>query len=155
MWRNLRKTKIKQSNIMHDADVSIQGMRADWMLDESKNDVNQTRSQSLDELLWCNWSVVSTALHVLLSTCYNKHGTVDQWLALSPHSEKVLGLIPTGAGPFCVEWSLHVLPVSAWVFPGCSGFPLLSKTCTLNKHKTVTRALSLHSIFCILSKQPE
>uniref|UniRef100_A0A668A4K5 C-type lectin domain-containing protein n=1 Tax=Myripristis murdjan TaxID=586833 RepID=A0A668A4K5_9TELE len=31
-------------------------------------------------------------------------GTVVQWLALSPHSEKVLGSIPT-QGPFCVEFA--------------------------------------------------
>ncbi|KAF7665560.1 hypothetical protein LDENG_00137920, partial [Lucifuga dentata] len=32
--------------------------------------------------------------------------TVAQWLALLPHSKKVLGSIPGwGAGPFCVEFA--------------------------------------------------
>ncbi|KAF7641606.1 hypothetical protein LDENG_00276350 [Lucifuga dentata] len=42
---------------------------------------------------------------------------VAQWLALLPHSKKVLGSIPSGAGPFCVEFecSPHVRVGSLWV----------------------------------------
>ncbi|KAF7661918.1 hypothetical protein LDENG_00250870, partial [Lucifuga dentata] len=36
---------------------------------------------------------------------YIKSGTVVQWLALLPHSKKVLGSIPAKAGPFCVEFA--------------------------------------------------
>ncbi len=43
-----------------------------------------------------------------------------QWLALSPHSKKVVGSNP--GCPGLSVWSLHVLPVSAWVLSGCSGF---------------------------------
>ena len=48
-------------------------------------------------------------------------GTVAQWLALLPHSKKVLGSFPAQPGPFCV--SLHVLPVFAWVSSGVLRFP--------------------------------
>ena len=42
--------------------------------------------------------------------CLNKHahdsgGTVAQWLALLPHSKKVLGSFPAQPGPFCVEFA--------------------------------------------------
>jgi len=46
------------------------------------------------------------------------------WLAPSPHSERVQGSIPTWGLPV---WSLHVLPVYAWVLSGYSGFLQLSK----------------------------
>ena len=36
-----------------------------------------------------------------------------QWLALLPHSKKVLGL---NLSQDVSVWSLHVLPVSAWVY---------------------------------------
>ena len=45
---------------------------------------------------------------------------VAQWLALLPHSAMDLGSIPSLGS--LSEWSLHVLPVSAWVSSGCSGF---------------------------------
>ena len=45
--------------------------------------------------------------------------TVVWWLAPSPHSERVPGLIPTWG---LSVWSLHVLPVYAWVLSGYSGF---------------------------------
>ena len=32
-------------------------------------------------------------------------GTVAQWLALLPHSKKVLGSFPAQPGPFCVEFA--------------------------------------------------
>ena len=40
-----------------------------------------------------------------------------QWLALSPHSKKVLG-----PSQDVSVWSLHVLPVSVWVYSGYSSF---------------------------------
>ena len=59
-----------------------------------------------------------------------------QWLALLPHSKKVLGSFPPSPG--LSVWSLHVLPVFAWVSSGYSGFLPLQKTCTGNaKHNTV------------------
>ena len=42
-----------------------------------------------------------------------------QWLALLPHSKKVLGL---NLSQDVSVWSLHVLPVSAWVYSMYSGF---------------------------------
>ena len=49
------------------------------------------------------------------------HGdTVVRWLALSPHSKKVVGSYPGWPGRSV--WSLHVLPVSVWVLSGYSGF---------------------------------
>ena len=50
---------------------------------------------------------------------YYGGGTVLQWLALSPHAKKVLGLIPS-QGPSV--WSLHVLPESVWVLSRFSRF---------------------------------
>ncbi len=47
-------------------------------------------------------------------------GMVAQWLAVSHDSKRVLGLIPSWG---LSVWSLHVLPVFAWVSSGCSGFP--------------------------------
>jgi len=41
------------------------------------------------------------------------------WLAPSPHSERVPGSTP---GWSLSVWSLHVLPVYAWVLSGYSGF---------------------------------
>ena len=35
----------------------------------------------------------------------NEGGTVAQWLALLPHSKKVLGSFPAQPGPFCVEFA--------------------------------------------------
>ena len=68
--------------------------------------------------------------------------TVAQVLALPPHSKKVMGSIPAwgavGSGGQVLPrvhsaqvgyllglsvWSLHVLPVPAWVYSGYSGFP--------------------------------
>ena len=51
--------------------------------------------------------------------------TVAQWLALSPPSKKALGSNPGRSRSFQVlsVWSLHVLPVPAWVYSGYSGFP--------------------------------
>merc|ERR1712035_185044 len=51
-------------------------------------------------------------------------GTVVQWLALPPHSKKVAGSILTWG---LSVWSLHVLPVPAWVLSGYSGFLPQSK----------------------------
>ncbi|KAF7646406.1 hypothetical protein LDENG_00188220 [Lucifuga dentata] len=48
---------------------------------------------------------------------------VAQWSALLPHSKKVLGLIPRWGRQGLSVWSLHVLPVFAWVSSGCSSFP--------------------------------
>ena len=41
------------------------------------------------------------------------------WLALSPHSKRVPGSTP---GWGLSVWSLHVLPVYAWVLSGYSGY---------------------------------
>ena len=46
------------------------------------------------------------------------------WLALSPHSERVPGSIPTRG---LSVWSLYVLPVYVWVLSGYSGFLTPSK----------------------------
>jgi len=46
------------------------------------------------------------------------------WLALSPHSERVPGSTPSWG---LSVWSLHVLPVYAWVLSEYSGFLPLSK----------------------------
>lgn len=37
---------------------------------------------------------------------------------LSPHSKRFLGCIPSGGGSRPSVWCLHILTVSAWVFPG-------------------------------------
>jgi len=47
--------------------------------------------------------------------------TVVWWLAPSPHSKKVPGSTPVWG---LSVWSLHVLPVYAWVLSGYSGFLL-------------------------------
>ena len=46
------------------------------------------------------------------------------WLALLPHSKKVPGSNPSRG---LSVWSLHVLPVLAWVSSGYSGFLPQSK----------------------------
>ena len=46
------------------------------------------------------------------------------WLAPSPPSQRVPGLTPSWG---LSVWSLHVLPVYAWVLSGYSGFHPLSK----------------------------
>ncbi len=61
-----------------------------------------------------------------------------RWLALLSHSKKVPGLSPAGTGGLSV-WSLHILPVSAWVYaevllPVSSHSP---KTCRLGELKTL------------------
>ncbi|MEQ2233576.1 hypothetical protein ILYODFUR_023282 [Ilyodon furcidens] len=50
--------------------------------------------------------------------------TVAQLVALLPCSKKVLGSIPVQG---LSAWSLHVLPVHAWVLTGYSGFLPQSK----------------------------
>lgn len=47
--------------------------------------------------------------------------TVAEWLPLPPHSMKVAALIPMFSWGLSA-WSLHALPVSAWVLFGFSGF---------------------------------
>ena len=65
--------------------------------------------------------------------------TVAQWLALLPHSKKVLG-----SSPDLSVWSWHVLPVFAWVSSGYSGFLPHQKTRILYScHCPVTKALAL------------
>ena len=61
-----------------------------------------------------------------------------QWLALLPLSKKVLGSIPSVGLP---EWSFHVLPVSAWVSSGHSGFLPHPKHALLPLHLTKAMAL--------------
>ncbi|MED6272368.1 hypothetical protein CHARACLAT_029556 [Characodon lateralis] len=53
--------------------------------------------------------------------------TVVQLVALLPCSKKVLGLTPGGG---LSAWSLHVLPMHAWVLTGYSGFLPQSKNMT-------------------------
>ena len=53
------------------------------------------------------------------------------WLALLPHNKRVPGSIP---GWGLSVWSLHVLPVYAWVLSGYSGFLPPSK----NMHVRLT-----------------
>ena len=54
--------------------------------------------------------------------------TVEQGLALLPHSKKVAGSRPPWSWVWDLSvWSLHVLPVSAWVLSGFSGFLPQSK----------------------------
>ena len=48
-----------------------------------------------------------------------------QWLALLPHSARDPSSIPS-LGSLSV-WSLYILPMSAWVSSGCSGFLPQSK----------------------------
>jgi len=73
----------------------------------------------------------ATTLTNFLQVHHRKHPfwmynhTVAQWLALLPHSARDPGSIP-GLGSLSV-WSLHILPVSAWVSSGCSGFLPQSK----------------------------
>eukprot|EP00061_Rhincodon_typus_P016680 g45017.t1 len=52
-------------------------------------------------------------------------GMVAQWLALPPHSNQGPRFKPTFRQQSV--WSLHILPVSAWVSVGCSGFLPQSK----------------------------
>ncbi|MEQ2222630.1 hypothetical protein ILYODFUR_028305 [Ilyodon furcidens] len=62
-------------------------------------------------------------MHSIISTgC-----TVAQLVALLPCSKKVLGLTPGGG---LSAWSLHVLPMHAWVLTGYSGFLPQSKNMT-------------------------
>ena len=57
--------------------------------------------------------------------------TVVWWLAPSPHSKRVPGLIPSWG---LSVWSLHDLPVYAWVLTGYSGFlpPSRKNACKAN-----------------------
>ena len=62
------------------------------------------------------------------------------WLASSPHSERVPGSTP---GRGLSVWSLHVLPVYAWVLSGYSGFLPPSKNMhvrLIGVSKTVLRS---------------
>ncbi len=63
-----------------------------------------------------------SALLPFFSACASEAGsTVVQWLALSPHSKRVLGLHPPADwGPSV--WCLHALLVPARVFSRYSGF---------------------------------
>ena len=62
-----------------------------------------------------------------------------QWLALLPHSKKVLG-----SSPDLSVWSWHVLAVFVWVSSGYSGFLPHQNTCILYScHCPVTKALAL------------
>ena len=49
-------------------------------------------------------------------------GMMEQWLALLPHRARDPGSIPASG-----HYLLHVLPMSAWVSSGCSGFLPQSK----------------------------
>lgn len=48
---------------------------------------------------------------------------VSNWLARLSHSAQVQGLIP---GSKILVWSLHILPMTAWVLSGYFGFLPLS-----------------------------
>jgi len=56
-----------------------------------------------------------------------------QWLALLPHSARDPGSIPASG-----HWSLYILPVSAWVSSGCSGFLPQSKDVRWIGHAKLT-----------------
>jgi len=56
--------------------------------------------------------------------CAKRFAYTARWLAPSPHSERVPGSTPTWG---LSVWSLHVLPVYAWVLSRYSGFLPLSK----------------------------
>ena len=60
--------------------------------------------------VWVAFKINSEILNNVLG------GTVAQWLALMPHSNRGYSV-----------WSLYVLPVLAWVFSGCSSFLPQSK----------------------------
>ena len=61
------------------------------------------------------------------------------------YSKKVLSSNPTSA------WSLHVLPVSAWVFPGYASFPPQSKDMhiRLSGDSKLPVSVSLNGCLCI------
>ena len=61
-------------------------------------------------------------------------GTVVQYLALSAHSKKVLGLI--------VKGFLYVLPVPAWVISGYSGWLIGHLNCPKSVNGGVDGCLS-------------
>ena len=69
---------------------------------------------------------------------------VAQWLALLPHSARELGF-NSGLESLSV-WSLHVLPVSAWVSSGCSGFLPQSKDVQVRLIGHVKLTLSVRGI---------
>uniref|UniRef100_A0A8C4RPF4 Calpain-5-like n=1 Tax=Erpetoichthys calabaricus TaxID=27687 RepID=A0A8C4RPF4_ERPCA len=60
-----------------------------------------------------------------LIECFMRGGTVAQWVALLPRSWETWG--PGFTSRVLPVWSLHVLPVSAWVSSGHSGFLPQSK----------------------------
>jgi len=61
----------------------------------------------------------------LLGICWGVGCTVVWWLAPLPHSERVPSSIPTCG---LSVWSLHVLPVYAWVLSGYSSSSHRPKT---------------------------
>ena len=67
---------------------------------------------------------------------------MGKWFALSPHSKRVLGLLP---GQGASVQSLHVLPVSAWVF---SSF-LSPETCRLGVRSIGHSKLSVSVEGCL------
>jgi len=61
------------------------------------------------KIFWMNFRCFKHLQYYnILHTC-----TVVSWLSLSPHSKWAVGSIPGRGGPSV--WSLHVLPVAAWV----------------------------------------
>ena len=62
--------------------------------------------------------------YILFNKKKNVGSTMVWWSALLPHSKKVAGL---NHGRGLSVWSLHVLPVLAWVSSGYSGFLPQSK----------------------------
>ena len=68
--------------------------------------------------LWF-WTIWKLKIIIITTTTTKVGCTVVWWLAPLPHSEKVPGLILTWG---LSVWSLHVLPVYAWVLSGYSGF---------------------------------
>uniref|UniRef100_A0AAZ1XQI3 RING-type domain-containing protein n=1 Tax=Oreochromis aureus TaxID=47969 RepID=A0AAZ1XQI3_OREAU len=66
---------------------------------------SKTEQLSADGLISKNLMEILTFLH---------NSTVVRWLAMLAHSKKVLSSIPP-SGPSLSVWSLHVLPMFAWV----------------------------------------
>lgn len=71
-------------------------------------------------------SGAKTKVKCYLKTTQQWGGTLGQWLALMPHSKKVLGLIPVlDLGSFCVVFC--VVFVLVWVYSRYCDFLLQTK----------------------------
>ena len=79
-----------------------------------------SKVKNVESISVCSGQYKNSALTLKLNFWIRNLGcTVVWWLAPSPHSKRVPSSIPTWG---LSVWSLHALPVYAWVLSGYSGF---------------------------------